>query len=151
MEYLLIGVLPIIAILVLKKRSLNEAAPVPLARTRQLVIASAGALVLGMYDGFYGPGTGTFMLLILTGPVGLNVKTASGNVKVMNISSNLGSLAVYLLSGQTIVPLGLMAGLAAILGQYMGSGLVIKSGVSIVRPIVLAVLCLLFCRIIFSL
>ena len=104
-----------------------------------------------MYDGFYGPGTGTFLLLVLTGPGGLDVRTASGNVKVMNLSSNLGSLMVYLFSGQTIVPLGLISGLAAILGQYIGSGLVIKSGVRIVRPIVLVVLSLLLLRILINL
>ncbi|MBQ2769730.1 MAG: TSUP family transporter [Clostridia bacterium] len=151
MEYFLVAVLPIIAFVVFKKRSLDETAPKPVSRTRQLTVAAVAALLLGMYDGFYGPGTGTFLLLVLTGPRGLDVRTASGNVKVMNLSSNLGSLIVYLFSGQTIVPLGLISGLAAILGQYIGSGLVIKSGVRIVRPIVLVVLSLLLLRILINL
>lgn len=151
MRYFLVAVLPIVAVLVLKKRSFEDIELAPVPRRRQLIIVSAASLVIGAYDGFYGPGTGTFMLLVLTQFAHLSVQQASGNVKIMNIASNLGSLTVFLLNGRAIVPLGLMAGVAAVAGQYIGSGLVISNGGKIVRPIVLCVLGLLFLRVILEL
>ena len=151
MRWFLIAVLPIVAVLVLKKRSFDDSELTPVPRRRQLVIVSAASLVIGMYDGFYGPGTGTFMLLVLTQFAHLGVRQASGNVKIMNLSSNLGALTTFLLNGRAIVPLGLIAGVAAIAGQYIGSGLVISNGGKIVRPIVLCVLGLLFIRVILEL
>ena len=151
MRYFLIAVLPLVALLVLKKRDFSALECEPLPRGRQFAIVSAASLTIGMYDGFYGPGTGTFMLLVLTQMAHLSVRTASGNVKIMNLSSNLGSLAVFLLKGQAILPLGLIAGAAALAGQYIGAGLVLTNGAKVVRPIVLVVLALLFLRVILEL
>lgn len=151
MEYFLVAVLPVVAFFVLKKRTFETSDCTPIPRGRQLAIVSCASFFIGMYDGFYGPGTGTFMLLIFTQLARLDVRTSSGNVKIMNLSSNLGSLGVFLLNGQTVVPLGLMAGVFAVAGQYIGSGLVISNGGKIVRPIVLCVLGLLFLRVIFEL
>ncbi len=147
MKYFLLAVLPVAAFFVLRKRTFDETALTPCPRKKQFLIVLLASFVIGMYDGFYGPGTGTFLLLIYTQAAKMDVRTAAGNVKIVNLSSNIGSLAVFLASGQAVVPLGLIAGGACILGHYLGSGMVLKNGGKIVRPIVLVVLALLFVRV----
>ncbi len=146
---LLVALLPVAAFIVLRKRELSPASEIP--RTRQFAAVCLLSALIGAYDGFYGPGAGTFLLLGFTGLAGLSVQTSSANMKIANICSNSGALVVYLLSGQALIPLGLVAGIAAVLGQYVGSGFVIRKGVTAVRPVILIVLTLLFLRVVLEL
>ena len=94
-------------------------------------------------DGFYGPGTGTFMMIALVRFAKLDTRHAAGGVKVVNLASNLGSLFTALRAGYVLVGVGLISSVASILGHYIGAGLAIKNGSKIVRPTVIAVLLLL--------
>jgi uncharacterized membrane protein YfcA len=76
------------------------------------------------------------------------VRIAAGNVKAVNFASNLGSLAVFILSGRALYALGLAAGLFSLLGNYIGSGMVLKNGSKIVRPVIVGVLALLFIKLV---
>ena len=105
------------------------------------------AVFIGGYDGFYGPGTGTFLLLILTGAAHMDTRNASALTKVTNLSSNLAAMATFVLTGNVNFRLGVAAGLCSIAGNYLGAGLVVKSGQRIVRPVVLVVLGILFVKI----
>ena len=78
----------------------------------------------------------------------LPVSKASGTMKLANLSSNVMALAVFLFSGKIVILLGLAASAFSIAGHYVGSGMVMKNGSKIVRPIILAVLALLFIKII---
>ena len=147
LQVLLLAVLPLVALVVLRQRSLPEERG-DIAAGRQRVIVYSAALVIGAYDGFYGPGTGTFLVLILCTLGKLDVRTASGNVKIMNLSSNIGALVTSLLSGKVFLALGLIAGLASIAGHWLGSGLAIKDGSKIVKPAILVVLSLLAVKVI---
>ena len=147
LQVLLLAVLPLVALVVLRQRSLPEERG-DIAPGRQRVIVYSAALVIGAYDGFYGPGTGTFLVLILCTLGKLDVRTASGNVKIMNLSSNIGALVTSLLSGKVFLALGLIAGLASIAGHWLGSGLAIKDGSKIVKPAILVVLSLLAVKVI---
>ena len=60
------------------------------------------AFIIGIYDGFYGPGTGTFLLLLLTGIAHMGLKEANGITKAINLTTNLTALAVYLMNGKVI-------------------------------------------------
>ena len=113
-----------------------------------LKVVALSAFVVGMYDGFYGPGTGTFLILLFTAFAGMNVTIANGNAKVINLASNVMSLFVFLLNGQVLFLLGLPAALCSIAGNYLGSTLVMKNGIRIVRPIIIVVLVILFIKII---
>ena len=113
-----------------------------------LVIAILAAFVVGMYDGFYGPGTGTFLILILTGVAKMNIKKASGLTKVINLSSNVAALVTFVMNGKVLYPLGFAAAAFCIMGHYIGSGMVVSNGRKIVRPVVLVVLAILFVKII---
>jgi uncharacterized membrane protein YfcA len=109
---------------------------------RRAVVWGA-SFVVGAYDGFYGPGTGTFLLLIFCNFAKMDLRTASGNVKLVNLSSNIGALATSLIAGKVLVPIGLLAAVFSTAGQYIGAGLALKNGSRIVRPVILVVLSLL--------
>ena len=145
---LLLPVLPVVAFYVLKKKNLDGNEKIPMDRKKQWLICAVSSLVVGCYDGFYGPGTGTFLLLLYTGLGKMSVSKASGNMKLGNLSSNVAALAVYLCSGKRIILLGLAASCFSIAGHYVGSGMVMKNGSRIVRPIILVVISLLFIKII---
>lgn len=151
LKWMLIPVLPIVAFYVLRKKDLDEGTQNGISRKKQWVICGLASLVVGCYDGFYGPGTGTFLLLLYTGLAKMNVKIASGNMKLANLSSNVAAMAVFLFSGKIIFPLGLAAAVFSIAGHYVGSGMVMKNGSRIVRPVILVVITLLFIKIIFDL
>ena len=118
-----------------------------LTEKQMMLISMAAALVIGTYDGFYGPGTGTFLLLVLTGAAKMDLRTASGTTKVINLSSNTAALVTFIFSGNVLYPLGLAAGICCIGGHYIGSGLVVHDGHKIVRPVVLVVLIALFVKV----
>lgn len=151
LKHVLIVVLPVVAFFVLRKNSLVSEKKERLSKRREAVITWSGAFVIGTYDGFYGPGTGTFMLIVLLGFARMTSMEAAAYTKLVNLSSNLASLATFLLGGQVVILLGLAAAVFSIAGHYVGSGLVLKNGTKIIRPIILVVLALLFIKIIFDL
>ena len=108
-----------------------------------LAVPSIVLALVGAYDGFYGPGTGTFLLLIFCNFAKMDLRTASGNVKLVNLSSNVGALATSLMAGKVLIPVGLIAAVFSIAGHYIGAGLTIKNGGKIVRPVIFVVLALL--------
>lgn len=150
LKIILIPVVLVVAFYVMKKKDLDKHSTVTISRKAQMIWCAASALVVGLYDGFYGPGTGTFLLLLFTGLGKMDLRTASGNMKVTNLSSNVSALAVFLINGRAILPLGLAASVFSIAGHYMGSGMVMKNGNKIVRPIILIVITLLFIKIAFD-
>lgn len=149
LQYLLLIVLPIAAIVVLRQRDFREE-PGDIALKRQAVIVLGASLLIGAYDGFYGPGTGTFLLLIYTGLGQMDVRTASGNVKLVNFASGIGSLATALLYGQVFWVLGLIASVSSFAGHFLGAGLTIRNGAKAVRPVVITALILLAVKILFE-
>lgn len=147
LKVVLLAVLPIVAFYVLKKKDLEPVSDVKVSRKMQYIIVTAASLIIGMYDGFYGPGTGTFLLLAFTGLAGLDVRTASGNMKLVNLTSNIAALVTFLFAGKIVWALGLAAAVFSVAGHYIGSGLVMKSGTRIVRPIIVVVVVILFVKI----
>ena len=134
---------------VLRNKNLGDVAvKEPLPEKAAFAIAVLAALVVGAYDGFYGPGTGTFLLLILTGAARMDVRKASALTKVINLASNVAALVNFLVNGTVLYGLGLAAGVFCIAGHYIGSGLVVHNGQRIVRPVILVVLAILFVKII---
>lgn len=145
-KVLLIVVLPVAAVFVLRKRTLQNEPDATLPRRKQLIILVAIAFVIGAYDGFYGPGAGTFLLIGFTAFAKLPVLQASGETKVVNLSSNVAALTLFLMNGATWIELGLIAAVFQTLGSYLGAGRIMKDGTRIVRPIIIVVLVLLFVK-----
>lgn len=148
LKLMLIAVLPVVAFYVLKNKSMESKLKRQLTKRQKYAIVITASFVIGTYDGFYGPGTGTFLLLVYTGLAGMDIRTASGNTKIVNLASNLAALGAFFFSGKIVVTLGLAAAVFSIAGHYIGSGMVIKNGTRIVRPIVVTVLVLLFIKIV---
>ena len=144
MERGLYVVLPVTAFIVMNKSLFggHEGDRVVLNR-RTYLTACLSAFFIGMYDGMYGPGTGTFLIIAFTVFAKMSVSVANAQAKVINLATNVASLAVFLWSGNVIVVLGLAAAVCGMIGGYLGAGLVMQKGAKIVKPIILAVLALL--------
>ncbi|MGO8694058.1 MAG: TSUP family transporter [Rectinemataceae bacterium] len=98
-----------------------------------------GGLVLGFYDGFFGPGTGTFWAMALVGLVGFDMQGATAHTKIANFTSNLVSLAVFLAAGTVLFTIGIAMGAAETAGALAGSRMVLKRGAAFVRAVILVV------------
>lgn len=143
---IMLVIIPLTAVYVMRNKKMDE--PKEPLGTRQTVIRSAlVALLIGAYDGFYGPGTGTFLILLLTAFAHFKLGEANGVAKSINLTTNLSSLTVYLLSGKVIILLGFFGGLFGIIGNYIGVTFFQKKGAKAVRPLMLIVLVIFFIRI----
>jgi uncharacterized membrane protein YfcA len=107
-------------------------------------------LTIGFYDGFFGPGTGTFWTMAYMLGLGFNMTRATGYTKVMNFASNLSSLALFLAGGKVLFPAGLTMGLGQWLGARLGSRMVITRGTKFIRPIFIAVVLALTAKLIYE-
>ncbi|MBU8911142.1 MAG: TSUP family transporter, partial [Desulfobacterales bacterium] len=96
-------------------------------------------LGLGFYDGFFGPGTGSFWTAALLILLGLNMKKASGITRIMNFTSNIVALTVFIIGGKVLYSAGFCMAAGQIIGARAGSSLAIKKGVKFIRPIFLMV------------
>ncbi len=146
MKYILYAILPAAAFFVLNRHLFRDGDGNAAANRKTLPVCIASAFVIGGYDGFYGPGTGTFLIIAFTVFAGMSVSAANAQAKVINLTSNIASLTVFLLNGQVVFPLGLAGALCNMAGSYIGSGLALSRGSGIVRPIILAVLALLLLK-----
>lgn len=148
LKYVLVIMLPLIAIFILTRRGFGEKDTTKEVTSRKMVIYSIlSGLLIGAYDGFFGPGTGTFLILIYTGLIGFNMTVASGNAKIVNLASNIAALATFLASGNVLFAVGAPAAACGILGNWIGSGLAIKNGAKVIKPVLLFVLILLLVKI----
>lgn len=143
----MIIILPIVLVYVLKSKSLfREKEAFSFKKT--ILLGMAIALVIGAYDGFFGPGTGTFLILLFTSVAHIDVKSANGAAKVINLTTNIAALIVYLISGNVVTTVGLIAGCFNILGNYIGAHFFIKKDVKFVRYIIIVVLSIFIIKII---
>jgi len=113
------------------------------ARMSRLRFDLIFGLCLGFYDGFLGPGTGTFWTMGFVAVLGFNLTRATAYTKVMNFASNLTSFAFFLVAGKIYFIAGITMGIGQILGARLGSGLVIKQGTKLIRPIFITMVLLL--------
>ena len=149
LKNMLLVVLPVVAFYVLKNKAMGESEKTGTRSEKaMLLIAMAAALIIGIYDGIYGPGTGTFLLIILTGLGRMDLKSAAGTTKVINLSSNMAAVVTFIIHGQVDWTLGLAASVFSIAGHYTGAGMVTRDGKKIVRPVILVVLTILFIKVI---
>ena len=148
MKIVLLCVLPVAAFYVLKNKEMGQDGKQEVQGVLRYVIVTVAAFVIGGYDGFYGPGTGTFLLLVYTGLARMDVRTAAGNVKLVNLASNVSAFVTFFMNGKILFTLGLAASVFSIAGHYIGAGMVIKNGTKIVRPIILVVLAILMVKLV---
>ena len=150
-QVVLVAALPVVAFAVLRKRTfgLDESVDMPFRRRAAIVLALS--LAIGCYDGFYGPGTGTFMMIAFIALAQMGSRDAAGITKAANLASNVAALVMFLHAGVTWIALGLIAAVFSVAGNYLGAGMVMKGGMKIVRPIIIVVLCMLFVKVLVDL
>jgi len=152
LRYLLIVLIPAITVFTILNRSMGH---VDLShqhsRTKKCSLAALAALAIGFYDGFFGPGTGSFLILVYTAVLRYDFVTANANTKVVNLASNVAALVTFISSGKVLYPLGIPAAAAGIAGNLIGAHMVLSGGARVIRPVFLAVLALLFAKIVWDL
>ncbi|MDA8441382.1 MAG: TSUP family transporter [Peptococcaceae bacterium] len=103
--------------------------------SRKIAIGCCFALLLGFYDGFFGPGTGSFLIFCFITIYGFDFLSASANAKALNFTSNLAALILFAWNGKIVFSFGIPMALAMILGSVCGTKLAIKQGAKLVKPI----------------
>lgn len=148
---MLLILLPVVAaIILLSKRGGEIDHSGSLSARRSIVIASMIGLGIGAYDGFFGPGTGTFLILAFTGLLRFDYTKASGTAKVVNLSSNIAALAMFVLSSNVAFWAAIPAAACSVAGNWIGSGMAIRRGARFIRLILVVVLALLFVRLLYD-
>lgn len=148
-KIIMLFILPLTAVYVFKSKALVSEKP-PLSFLKTTALSCAIALVIGVYDGFYGPGTGTFLLLLLTAAAHMPLTSANGVCKVINLATNISALTVYIFSAKVLYPLGLAAGVFSIAGNFLGAKHFEKGGVKSVKPIMILVLSIFFIKVLYE-
>ena len=94
---------------------------------------------IGFYDGFFGPGTGSFFVLAVVALLGYNLTRATGVTKILNLTSNLAALLFFALGGHVLWELGLLLGLAQAGGAWLGAHLAVRHGAAVIRPLLVII------------
>ena len=126
-------------LLVIKKPSRDEDDIPPEKRARYLAIAAALAFVIGGYDGFFGPGTGTFLIVGFVALCGKSMTRATADAKVVNFASNLASVSAFGIAGTVAWKIALPMAVGQLAGGIVGARLAIKGGTKLIRLMVLVV------------
>ena len=136
--------IPGIALLMALRHNAPDRA-LPMTGKRLALCALIGLLV-GAYDGFFGPGTGVLLILGFTWAAGMDTVTASGSSKVVNLASNVSALVAHFLNGNIVFALAVPAMACSALGGYLGSYLAIRRGARFIRWSMMGVMVLLLIR-----
>lgn len=120
------------------------------ARMAPALFAAIFGIVLGFYDGFFGPGTGSFWTLTLVSLLGLELREATGYTKAANLASNLGSLVIFLACGSVhFTAAGAMIA-GQLIGARLGARMAIRRGARFIRPVFLCVVFAMTVKLVWS-
>lgn len=121
-----------------------------ISNTPEFLFYALAGLSLGFYDGFFGPGVGSFWAIAFVLFLGLNLKKGTAHTKIMNFTSNIVSLLAFIFGGHVLYTAGIVMGVGQILGAYLGSHLVMLKGVRFVRIFFLSVVALTILKLIWT-
>lgn len=113
---------------------------------REMLVASGIGLAIGVYDGFFGPGTGSFLVFLLVRVLGYDFLHASAGAKLINVSTNVAAIALFASKGHVWWQLGLVMAVANVAGSLLGSRMVLRHGAGFVRGAFLLVVSALIAR-----
>ena len=109
------------------------------AKLKKPIFYTLFGLLIGFYDGFFGPGTGSFWTMALILLLGLDLKGATAQTKLFNFTSNLASLLIFIYAGLVLWVAGIVMGAGQVIGAYLGSSLVAKKEVKFIRVFFLVI------------
>lgn len=145
-KIIMLIILPLTALYVMRGKAFSGDKQ-PYSAVKTTLLACAVAFFIGAYDGFYGPGTGTFLILLLTALAHMPVTEANGVSKAINLATNLSALVVFIINGKVVFLIGLTAGLFSIAGNWLGSSFFKKGGSKAVKSIMICVLAIFFVKV----
>ncbi len=114
----------------------NEEKP---AKLPPFLFALIFGSIIGFYDGFFGPGTGSFFVIAFMTIAGFGLKDASMRARICNFASNIGALLFFILGGVVLWKVGLLMASGQFIGARIGAGLVLNKGAKLIRPMVITV------------
>jgi len=120
------------------------------ARASALAFGASVPVGVGLYDGVFGPGAGSFYMLAFVTLLGYGIVRATAHTKLLNFASNAGSLGLYAATGAVVWPIGLAMAGAALVGAQIGSLLAVRLGGRLIRPLLVAVSGALAARLLFD-
>ena len=135
-----------VAIYTWRKKELGLVENFRFARKHQVSMGALAGLVIGFYDGIFGPGTGSFLMLILVALLGFAFLQASVTAKIVNLATNLGAIVVFGFNGKIMWILGLTMAIGNITGGFLGARWAMKGGSALIRKVFLVVTTLLIIR-----
>ena len=151
LNYVLMILIPIITVFTLINKNVGEESEAVLKPMKiRLILGSGAGLFIGFYDGFFGPGTGTLLIIFYTILLKYDFVEANGNTKVVNLSSNVASLITFIVFDKIFYAIAVPASIFGIAGNLIGSKLVVKKGVRIIKPVFIIALLILFSKIIYD-
>ena len=109
------------------------------SRPRRVLAAAAIGALIGFYDGFFGPGTGSFFVFLFVRCLGYDFLNAAGSAKLLNVMTNLGALLLLGLKGHVLWQLGLTMAVANVAGSVIGARVAIRHGATFVRKVFIGV------------
>ncbi|MFE9253619.1 sulfite exporter TauE/SafE family protein [Streptomyces sp. NPDC006879] len=144
-------VLLAVAAFVIFRPSFGTAVPGgPVTRKRILAAIALAGLGMGFYDGLFGPGTGTFLVLALSALLHMDLVTASATAKVVNVCTNGGALAMFAYQGTVLWQLAGLLALFNLIGSMAGARTALKKGSGFVRGVLLTVVVSLVAKLAFD-
>jgi hypothetical protein len=143
---LILAVLIAVAIYTLVRKDFGRLHAPRLGPRRQLLAALLVCMPIGFYDGFLGPGTGSFLIFAFVGLLGFSFLAASASAKVINVATNAASFSYFLANGLLILPLGLLMAACNIGGSIAGTRLALRFGSGFVRALFLIIVPLVIAR-----
>ena len=149
LRIIMIALIPVVAVVVLAKRDFGIENHVDTLSKRRLVVTNLLiGLVLGAYQGFYGAGSGTFLIMAFALGDKLDLVTASGNMKVVVTVSSIVATITYLIEGLVVWDFVLAIMVFNALGAYIGARVALTKGARVIRPVFVVVLVLLLVRVV---
>ena len=139
MKPFLLVVLTLIAIYTFTKKNFGQHQVKHFSQKKQLFLALLISVVIGFYDGFIGPGTGSFLVLAFVSVLGFDFLHASANAKMVNLATNFGSICLFVLKGKIIWTIAIPMAICNALGGFIGAKLAIKKGNGFIRVFFLIV------------
>ncbi len=143
---LILVILIVIAIYTFVKKNLGSTQTKELSLKKQMGYGALIGFSVGFYDGFFGPGTGSFFVLGFVVVLGFEFVKASAYAKIVNCITNISALIVFIKQGFFILPLAILMAVFNIIGSYIGSHLVLRKGNEFVRVIFLVIVSLMILK-----
>lgn len=147
----LLFILPLTALYLLKSRNFGNEINKNFSETVIVSLCAIVSLLVGIYDGIYGPGTGTFLLIGFCTFANCSLKNANGLAKAVNLATNVAAFTVFCINDAVVFSLGLIAGIFSILGNYVGAKFFEKRGDIGTKPIMVFVILIFIIKICYDL